>query len=258
MRFGLSRRAETVLLPIIGTLLVVAVYAGLAAMVQNPLVLPPVQEIGSSLVSLFADPALSSQLGATLQRVLFGYLGGGVIGLVVGVAVGAGGWLREIILPYLNFFRSVAPIAWVIPAAIWFGVGTPATVFVAMYAVAFPIAINTIAGLASTPVNRMRMAAAAGAGRMRQLLLIQIPSAAPFLLTGARQAVAYAFMSVVGAEMIAATSGLGFLIFDARTLFDTGLMFAGILVLGAIGYAADLGFLALRSTVFRRFIGDER
>lgn len=258
MRFGLSRRAEAVLLPIAGTVLVILVYSGLAILVDNQLVLPPIQLIGASLVSLFADPSLSGQLGSTLLRVLYGYLGGGLIGLAVGVAVGAGGWLRGIVLPYLNFFRSVAPIAWVIPAAIWFGVGTPATVFVAMYAVAFPIALNTIAGLASTPVNRMRMGASAGAGRLRQLLLIQIPSAAPFILTGARQAVAYAFMSSVGAEMIAATSGIGYLIYDARILFDTGLMFAGILVLGVIGYAADLGFLALRKTVFRRFIGDER
>src|SRR5690606_36926112 len=136
---------------------------------ENSLILPTVGAIWTNLAGIFTDPVLASELGQTLWRVLSGFVGGSVIGIVVGIAVGVGGWLREIVLPYLNFFRAVAPIAWVIPAAIWFGVGTPATVFVSVYAVAFPVAINTIAGLAATPENRMRMAAASGAGPVRQL-----------------------------------------------------------------------------------------
>jgi len=251
-------RLEPVVLPIIGALLVIGLYGLLASSVANPLVLPPLGQIGDRLVAIFVDPTISVQFLDTLMRIAVGYVGGGLIGVVIGIAVGSGGWARDVVSPYLSFFRSVAPIAWVIPAAIWFGVGTPATIFVAGYAVVFPVAINTIAGLASTPVNRMRMAASAGAGRLARLVRIQLPSAAPYLLTGFRQAIAYAFMTTVGAEMVAATSGLGFLIYDARVLFDTGLMFAGILVLGALGYLADLGFLGLRRTVFRRFVGDAR
>ncbi|PWD49921.1 hypothetical protein C8046_03715 [Serinibacter arcticus] len=245
-----SARARWALVGIAGTAVLWQVGALLTA---NQATLPTLTSVLAEIGALSTDPALRTHVLTTLGRVLAGFLVGSVLGLVTGSLIGAFSWVRRILNPYLNFLRAIAPIAWIVPATIWLGVGESSIQFVVIYAAVFPVAINTISGMASLAPDRARMGRVFGLSPAGIFWQIRIPNAVPFALTGARLGLGLAFMATIGAEMIIGQSGLGYLIYDARVFFDTPLMFAGILLLGVVGYLGDLGFAVVRTRVFSRY-----
>lgn len=240
-------------LGIIGIILAAVLWQVVALWLDNPLVLPTFRAAGGQLLGLFIDPVMQGHLGETLLRVFIGFGLGSVVGLVLGASIGSFQFARQIFNPYLNFLRAIAPIAWVVPATIWLGIGTPPILFVVVYAATFPVAINTISGIASVHPDKARMARSFGLSPFGVFQQILVPSAIPYVLVGARVSLGFSFMAVIGAEMIIGRSGLGYLIYDARTTFDTDMMFGGILALGIVGYLGDLVFVALRRRVFGRY-----
>src|SRR5699024_473044 len=132
------------LLGVIGIILAAILWQLVALGIDNPLVLPTFGAAGSQLLGLFIDPVMQGHLGETLLRVLIGFGLGSVFGLVLGASIGSFQFARQIFNPYLNFLRAIAPIAWVVPATIWLGIGNPPILFVVLYAATFPVAINTI------------------------------------------------------------------------------------------------------------------
>lgn len=241
------------LLGVIGIILAAGIWQLIALAIGNPLVLPTFGAAGAQLLGLFIDPVMQGHLGETLFRVLIGFGIGSLIGLVLGASIGSFQFARQIINPYLNFLRAIAPIAWVVPATIWLGIGDPPILFVVIYAATFPVAINTISGISSVHPDQPRMARTFGLSPFGVFQRILVPSTIPYVLVGARVSLGFAFMAVIGAEMIIGRSGLGYIIYDARTTFDTDLMFGGILALGIVGYLGDLLFVALRRRVFSRY-----
>ncbi len=97
----------------------------------------------------------------------------------------------------------MTPVAWIVPATIWLGVGEGSLRFIVVYATVFPVIINTLAGLSQVPVDKVRMARTFGASRLRIHRSIIVPCAVPYIVTGMRLALGYSFMSVVAAEMVA-------------------------------------------------------
>lgn len=225
----------------------------LAVLSANPSSLPTLTSVVSELATLLTGDTLRTHIATTLWRVLSGFLIGSILGLLLGSLIGAFAPMRRILNPYMNFLRSIAPIAWIVPATIWLGAGEQSIRFVVIYAAVFPVAINTISGMASLAPDRIRMGRMFGLSPAGILWKIRIPNAIPFAATGARLALGLAFMATVGAEMIIGSSGLGYLIYDARVYFDTPLMFAGILLLGIVGYLGDLTFSLARNRVLARY-----
>lgn len=212
----------------------------LAAVVKdNPLVFPSPVAAVQALIDLVSERDQLVEVRQTLSRVLVGFTLGSLLGIAAALLIGSVRTVGDALEPVVHFLRSVTPVAWVVPATIWFGVGEASLRFIVIYATVFPVILNTLAGMAATPVNKRRMARSMGAGPLRTYVAVVIPSAMPYVLTGMRLALGYSFMSVVGAEMIAGSDGLGYLIYQSRLFLETDVMFAGILVLGIVGIAAD-------------------
>jgi NitT/TauT family transport system permease protein len=206
-----------------------------------------------ALVATVESGVLPQDLWVTLLRVLTGFLIGSLAGAALGLLMGSVTVARKFFDPYLNFFRFVTPIAWIAPATIWFGIGEASKLFLVVYATLFIVLVNTMAGVTHVHRDRIRMARAFGARPWQVFGYVTLPATVPFILTGARIGMANSFMTVVGAEMLAGNNGLGYLIYSSRVFFRSDVMFATIIVLGALGFAADRLFDLAQHHVFWRY-----
>ena len=182
---------------------------------------------------------------ASLYRIGWGYLGGVVTAVPLGLLMGRSIAWRAALLPWVNFFRSISPIAWIPFAIVWFGVGDPPAIFIIFLATFFQIVLATMAAAASVPKVYYRVAEDMGVRDREVLFQITLPAILPQLVTALRVAIGVAWMVVVAAEMIAVRSGLGYLIIDARNALRMDLVVAGMITVGAIGIGLDAVFSRL-------------
>jgi ABC-type nitrate/sulfonate/bicarbonate transport system permease component len=230
------------LLPIVGILLLWQV--AVMAQLYPPVLLPAPAKVAGAFV-LYSGSIASNTL-ASITRVLIG------IGLAFCVAVPAGLLIgRYQILDRLfdwsiQVFRSVPPISLIPMAMLFFGIGdTPAIVLIFLSGL-WPLLLNTIFGVRGIERTMLKVATAARASEMLILRDIIWPAALPNIFTGLRLAVGGGWLTVVTSEMIAVKSGLGYMILNAQMTFRPELIFAGIMVIGAIGLLGDFGVRELR------------
>ncbi|TFH51643.1 MAG: ABC transporter permease [Lysobacterales bacterium] len=208
----------------------------------NPKLVPPPSHVAETLWSLTSNGDLFIHAWASIRRVVIGYLIGAVWGIAIGTMIGMYKIADDLLEPPLQFVRNITPVA-IVPLAIHaFGLDEASKYFVIWYGTIIPVIFNTAAGVASTPPIRIRAALCLGASQRDIFFRIVIPSAWPFIVTGLRIALGFAFMGVVAAEMIAADDGVGFLIMQSRNMFLPGQMFAGLFMLGIIGMLTDRAF----------------
>jgi NitT/TauT family transport system permease protein len=195
--------------------------------------------------ALLREGVLLHHVGVSLGRIAVGFALGTVMGVGLGLAMGVFRPVSIVLEPYVQFFRFVPPVAWIIPAILWFGIGERSKVFLIFYTTVFLVLLNTMAGVAAVARNQLRSARCFGASRGQLFLWVSLPATMPYVLTGMRLGLGNSFAAVVGAEFIAAQSGLGFLIIDSGTWMATDRMFAGMLTLGVLGILADRTFRAI-------------
>jgi ABC-type nitrate/sulfonate/bicarbonate transport system permease component len=228
LRSGPTRQAISA-----GVLLLL--WQGVSTWVTTPETLPSPVAVLSRAAELTQDGALMRHVGATLARVVIGYVVGAVLGTAFGLFLGHFSWIERLLGPSFGFVRSIPPIAWVPFSIIVFGIGEASKYAIIVYLVFIVLAMSAAAGVRETPRIRVRAAQALGASPRTVLLKVVLPSAFPFILTGLGVALNLAFMAVVSAELIGARSGLGSLITHAQTMFESDTMLVGILSLGVIG-----------------------
>lgn len=192
-----------------------------------------------------ASGRLFEDVVASLYRVAFGFVGGVLVAVPLGLLVGRSLAVRAALLPWINFFRSLSPIAWIPFAILWFGIGDPPALFIIFIATAFQLMLATAAASATVPGVYYRVAGELGYGRAEVLYQVTLPAIMPQLVTALRVAIGVAWMVVVAAEMIAVQSGLGYLIIDARNALRMDLVVAGMITIGAIGIGLDVLFARL-------------
>lgn len=202
-----------------------------------------------AVAAAFVDEASSGRLFAdtvaSLYRVGWGFVTGVVAGVPLGLVIGRSQVTREALLPWINFFRSLSPIAWIPFGIIWFGVGDPPAIFIIFLATFFQIVLATAAAAGSVPRVYYRVAEDLGLRGREVLFQITLPAITPQLVIALRVAIGVAWMVVVAAEMIAVRSGLGFLIVDARNGLRMDLVVCGMITIGAIGIGLDIAFARL-------------
>jgi ABC-type nitrate/sulfonate/bicarbonate transport system permease component len=191
---------------------------------------------------MVASGELFEHIGISMQRILTGFLIGSAIAAPMGLLMGAVPVVRAIFDPYAQFFRFVPSLAWLTPVVLWFGIGEISKVLIIVYTTAFIVLINTMVGVSHIAPNKLRAAACLGATPFKAFLHVTLPATLPFILTGMRLAMGNSFATVVAAEMIAADSGLGYLIFNSRLWMATDKIFVGIVCLGALGLVTDRFF----------------
>lgn len=210
-----------------------------------PLFLPsPEAVVAKALVVArdgFADASLLQHLTASLVRVFAALLLALAVGIPVGLAIGASTVGRGIFDPLLEFLRPIPPLAYLPLIIIWCGIGEPSKVLVIAIAMLAPIALSTAAGVRGVSDDRVRAARALGASATQVVRLVFLPSALPSILTGLRIALGAGWTTLVAAELIAATEGLGFMIQSAANFLNTEVVILGILIIAGIAFALEYG-----------------
>jgi NitT/TauT family transport system permease protein len=214
----------------------------LARWVFASVLIPPFSTVAVTGYKMLISGELFTHIGASLYRIAIGFIAGSLIGAPLGLAMGVSRTLRAIFDPFVQFFRFIPAIAWLTPVVIWFGLGDFSKIMIILYATVFTVAINAAVGVGNIPQNKIWAGLTLGANQRQVFRYVVIPTALPYVLTGMRLAMGYAFTAVVSAEMIASDQGLGFLIFNSRLWMATDVIFVSILVLGFLGWGCDVLF----------------
>jgi ABC-type nitrate/sulfonate/bicarbonate transport system permease component len=218
-----------------------------------PLFLPSPWLTWNSFGELWQDGTLLESIVASSARILAGWGLGLVVGIPVGILMGHFRFVRRLLDPYIEFFRFIPPIAFVTLAVIWLGPGEASKVALIFYTTVFIVTINTIAGVVGVSELRLRAAASLGAGPLQTLLTVVVPSTVPYMVTGARIAMGNSFLTIVSAEIVAARTGLGSLIWTARNYGRTEWVFVGIITLGLLGFLFDRIVRLVTKLLLRRY-----
>jgi NitT/TauT family transport system permease protein/taurine transport system permease protein len=220
----------------------------------NPQLLPPPARVAGAAWQTLLDGELWEMVRVSLVRILAGFAIGCVVGISCGLVMGSFAIAGDFLDPLIEVIRPISPVAMIPIAIIWFGIDEASKYFIIGYGVFFVTLINTIAGIRHTPLVRKRAAMSLGAGTWNLFFRITLPSAMPFINTGMRVALGGAFMSVIAAEMIAANSGIGYFIMQARLLIQTDRIFVGLVVLGLTGFLTDRLYRYVTGIVFARYL----
>jgi len=230
-----------VLLPLTGVSILVAAWAA-AIRFHGTTLLPGPAKVVLGILELAHRGLLLRHVIASLFRVTWGYVGAVVVGVPVGLSLG---WWRRAgyaINPLLQILRPISPLAWIPVSILWFGVGDGGAVFIIFLASVMPITVATMNAVASVPLVHLRAGQNFGLSARQLLSWVIFPSVLPQVIVGIRLALGIAWLVVVAAEMIAVSSGLGFLIVDARNAGNRyDLVVAGIVLIGVIGLFLDSG-----------------
>lgn len=205
----------------------------------GPALVASPKDTWTATVDMAKDGSLWDAVKASSYRILLGWVLGLVVGVPLGLLMGRIRLVRELFEPYIEFFRFIPPIAFVTLSVIWFGLGETSKIVLIFYTAVFIVTINTLAGALSTDENKLRAAASLGANRFQILHSVVLPSTIPYIVTGARLAMGNSFLTIVSAEIVAAESGLGALIWTSRNYGRIDWTFVGIIALGILGFLFD-------------------
>jgi sulfonate transport system permease protein len=215
--------------------------------------LPGPSLVLKSFFNLTESGELARNVAASLSRIVKGFGVSAIFALALAFACGLRPSLRRQISPLLEFLRHIPPMAAIPMLILWFGIGEASKIVIIVMAAFFPIFLNTAQGIAQSDPGLIEVARSFGYRETQILRFVVIPSALPCILTGMRLGLGYSWRSLIAAELVAASSGLGYMILDAQQLSRPDVILVGILVIGCLGSAIDLAFasLASRLTHFR-------
>jgi len=208
----------------------------------TPLFFPSPLLVLRAFIEMIRDGSLWGHIWISFFRIFAGWAIGSGLGIPLGLLMGDIRFFKNLLNPYIQFFRFIPPISFVTLSLIWFGMGETSKVVLIIYTTIFIVTVNTIAGVMSVNPIHEQAARCLGANRFKIFTKVIFPSTIPFLLTGMRLAMGNSFMTIVSAEMIAAEKGLGFLIFTSRLFMQTERIFVGIVSLGMLGFVVDSVF----------------
>ncbi|MQW75983.1 ABC transporter permease subunit [Nocardioides sp. dk4132] len=204
----------------------------------------PVREGSDRMVRGEQNHYLWEHLLASLQRIAIGVGAAIVVGVPLGLLM-ATTWIGVILEPYLNFLRSLPPLAYIGLLIVWFGIGDTSKIWLLFLAAFPPITMATISGVRGVREDMLNAARSLGASRRQVLTAVALPATLPELMTGIRVAVGFAWTTVVAAEIANGIPGIGGLAYLSGEQLNSELVIACILVIGLAAIALDLGLKAL-------------
>jgi ABC-type nitrate/sulfonate/bicarbonate transport system permease component len=221
----------------------------------NAVLLPPPGRVALAAVRALQSGELLTHLRDSLFRILYANaiaLGGGVpLGLLMGLYRP----FEEVADGLFNLLRPVPPIAWIPLAILWFGIGEATVVFITLLAAFFAVLLNTFAGVRGVDTSLVRAALSLGASRWILIRRVVLPATLPSIFTGMRIAIGVSWGSIVAGELVAATSGLGFMITFYRELLRTDLILVGMISIAIAGLLMDRGLRRLERKVLPWRVG---
>jgi len=201
----------------------------------------------TDVVAAFADLIRKGILPVyfvdSMLRYSTGLATGALLGVAVGVLVGLNRTASLALSPLFKFLFAIVEVAWIPIFVIWFGYGVKTIVLALVYVVFFPVLYNTLLGVRTAPQILVNALRSLGANRLQVLRYAILPAALPGIITGLRVGAGFAFRGLVFAEMVAAKSGIGYLIFEGAQSQQTARTIVGMIVLGLTWLAIDLFYL---------------
>ncbi len=205
----------------------------------NPALVPAPPAILHALIDELASGDLLVNAAASLQRVVIGYVIGASLALVLGAVAG---WFRlggYILNPLIDALRPIPALAYIPLVIVWVGIGEPSRIIIIVLAVFKPCVVNARAGMKEVAQIYVDAARTLGASPWRVFATVAVPSAIPYFIAGLRTGVSTGFLALVAAELIAAPTGLGFMIQNAGQYFRTDITIVGIIAIGILGALLD-------------------
>ncbi|MCJ8507036.1 ABC transporter permease subunit [Rhizobium lemnae] len=249
------RAVPTLVISLMTGLVLLALWWGASsARLVSPVFLPSPAAVAASFWSLltvgFVDSTLLQHVGASLGRVLAALLVSIAIGLPVGILISTSRVARGILDPLVEFLRPLPPLAYLPLIIIWAGIGEASKVTVIALSMLPPIILSTSAGVRAVPQDFINAARSFGASRSQILLSVIAPASTPSILTGIRIALGTGWSTLVAAELIAASRGLGFMIQSGAQFLVTDVVIVGIFVIALIAFGLEW----LARAAERRFV----
>ena len=210
-----------------------------AAVLGSTGLLPPPSEVASVGWEMLVGGELITNAAASLKRVLLGFVFGVALAVPSGFLMGWYRWASGMLEPWVQFLRTIPPLALIPLVIVFLGIGEAAKVFLIFFAAYLATVIGVIQGVRSVDKTLIDAARVLGAGDASVFVRVVIPATFPYLLVGMRIALGNAWATLVAAELIAANSGLGHMMKVAATYFRVPTVIVGILTIGALGFAMD-------------------
>ena len=199
----------------------------------------------------FARQPLATDIAVSVFRVGVGFAGAVAIGVPLGLLMGRNELIFNAIDPLLQFGRPIPPLAYIPLLIVWFGIGELPKILLILVGTVPVIIINTIYGVRSTPPQRIRVAQCFGARPFQIFWYVVFPSALPAIFTAMKVGIGFAWTYLVAAELVAADSGLGWLVWQAGQQIQVTIIMEGIVIIGILGYGMELCIRALERAVIR-------
>ena len=199
-------------------------------------------------------------VGFTLQQHLlssFGRFGAGfglavAVGVPLGLLMGWFRWLDDMVTPLFDALRFVAPIAWVPFAALWFGTGIGGPVLIIFSGAFPPCVINAYRGAKFVDARYIEAAQTLGASNWRIITEVLLPASVPSIIAGLRISAGLGWQSLIGAELIVASSGIGYLMVKGQSNISTAIVMSGMIAIGIVGFLIDVLLRRVESGINRR------
>lgn len=243
--YGAPGQGRSTMISIVTTIVLIAAWFLVTNLgLIKPLFLPTPQAVWGKFVLALtegvADSTLAQHTAISLQRVFGAFLLACLTAIPIGILMGTNRVMRGIFDPPIEFYRPLPPLAYLPLMIIWFGIGELSKVLLIFLAIFAPMAISARAGVRSVSIEQIHAAYAMGATRFQIVWHVILKAALPEILTGMRIGIGFGWTTLVAAEMVAATRGLGFMVLNAAQYLQSDVVIMGIIVIGVFAFGFDL------------------
>lgn len=208
-------------------------------------VLPSPLRAGRSLADMVESGILAKHIIVSFKRVITGFGIAFILAFLLGILAASKERFSCYYQPAIEFMRNVPPLSLIALLILWFGIGETSKIIIIVLASFFPMFLNIKKGFSSCDKKLLEVGKSYNFSFRKSFFKIILPSALPDILVGMRIGLGYSWRAIIGAEMIAAGSGLGYLILDAQQMSRSDKVIIGIIVIGVVGMACDKAFALL-------------
>ncbi|MBP2640783.1 MAG: ssuC 11 [Firmicutes bacterium] len=237
---------------IIFPFVVLAIWQAISvAGIANPILMPSPASILGAAAEMLKSGELVRHLEISFIRVIEGFFIASALALVLASAMGIFTRIFSLLNMTIQLLRPVPPIAWIPLAILWFGIEEGSKVFIIVLGSFFPIFTNVLGGIRQTENKFVELAKALQIPQRKFIMKVVVPGTLPFIVTGLRTGLGYAWMCVVAAELSAGMQGIGYMLTDARAMIQTDRIIVGMLAIGVIGKGMDSLLLLLEERIIK-------
>ncbi|MGG7059126.1 ABC transporter permease [Clostridium tertium] len=205
-------------------------------------ILPPPEKVFRTFIKMVQDKSIFFHIYSSMRRVVVGFIISSVIAIPLGIFFGIHNKLYEYFRRFFDFLRNTPPLALIPMLILWFGIGEKSKIIIIILASFFPTFTSTLKGVKNCDIKLIEVGNVFELSKHQIIFKIIIPNAILDIVIGLKLALGYSFRAIIGAELVAASSGLGYLISDGKEMSRTDVVLVGIMLIGLLGILCDYLF----------------